>query len=125
MITGRVGQNRNAIIPIDILDSRGRPQRVNAIIDTGFDLELALPRAAIRSLGLTWRDEIEMTLADGQAARFQLYSSTVIWHERRREIRVLETSDEAIVGADLLWGSALSVQMREGGDVIIEELPDF
>ena len=125
MITGRVGQNRNAIIPIDILDSRGRLQRVNAIIDTGFDLELALPRAAIRSLGLTWRDEIEMTLADGQAARFQLYGSTVIWHERRREIRVLETSDEAIAGADLLWGSALSVQMREGGDVIIEELPDF
>lgn len=65
MITGRVGQNRNAIIPIDILDSRGRLQRVNAIIDTGFDLELALPRATIRSLGLTWRDEIEMTLADG------------------------------------------------------------
>ncbi len=125
MITGRVGQNRNAIIPIDILDSRGRPQRVNAIIDTGFDLELALPRAAIRSLGLTWRDEIEMTLADGQTARFQLCSATIIWHERRREIRVLETLDEAIIGADLLWGSTLTMQMREGGDVIIEELPDF
>lgn len=124
MITGRVGQDRKAIIPIDLLDSRGRPQRVNAIIDTGFDLELALPRATIRGLGLTWRDEIEMTLADGQATRFQLYGSTVIWHERQREIRVLETSDEAIIGADLLWGSTLSVQMREGGDVIIEELPD-
>ena len=124
MITGRVGQNRKALIPIDLLDSRGRLQRVNAIIDTGFDLELALPMATIRSLGLIWRDEIEMTLADGQTVSFQLYSATIIWHERRREIRVLETSDEAIIGADLLWGSALTMQMREGGDVIIQELPD-
>ena len=124
MITGRVGQHRNAIIQIDMLDSRGRLQRVNAIIDTGFDLELALPRATIRSLGLTWRDEIEMTLANGETVGFQLYSATIIWHERRREIRVLETLDEAIIGTDLLWGSTLTMQMREGGDVIIEELPD-
>ncbi len=123
MITGRVGQNRKAIIPIDLLDSRGRLQRVNAIIDTGFDLELVLPRATIRSLGLTWRDEIEMTLANGETVSFQLYSATIIWHERRREIRVLETSDEAIIGADLLWGSTLTVQMREGGHVSIDELP--
>ena len=125
MITGHVGQDRKAIIPIDLLDSRGRLQRVNAIIDTGFDLELALPRATIRALGLTWRDEIEMTLANGETVGFQLYSATIIWHERRREIRVLETLDEAIIGADLLWGSTLTMQMREGGDVIIEELPDF
>ena len=124
MITGRVGQNRKALIPIDLLDSRGRLQRVNAIIDTGFDLELALPTATIRSLGLIWRDEIEMTLADGQTVSFQLYSATIIWHERRREIRVLETSDEAIIGADLVWGSTLTMQMREGGEVIIQELPD-
>lgn len=124
MITGHVGQDRKAIIPIALLDSRGRLQRVNAIIDTGFDLELVLPRATIRSLGLTWRDEIEMTLANGETARFQLYSATIIWHELRREIRVLETLDEAIIGADLLWGSTLTMQMRDGGGVIIEELPD-
>ena len=123
MISGRVGQNRKAIIPIDLLDAVGRLRRLNAMIDTGFDLELALPGITIRSLGLTWRDEIEMTLADGQTVRFQLYGATIIWHELRREIRVLETSDEAIIGADLLWGSAVTMQMREGGHVFIEELP--
>ena len=123
MTNGRVDENRKAIIPIDLLDSRGRLRRLSAIIDTGFDLELALPGVTIRSLGLTWRDEIEMTLADGQTVRFQLYGATIIWHERRREIRVLETSDEAIIGADLLWGSVLTMQMREGGHVSIEELP--
>ena len=65
-----------------------------------------------------------MTLANGEIVGFQLYSATIIWHEQQREIRVLETPDEAITGADLLWGSTLTVQMREGGDVIIEELPD-
>lgn len=123
MINGRVDQNRKAIIPIDLLDGAGRLRRLNAIIDTGFDLELALPSMTIRNLGLTWRDEVEMTLADGQTVRFQLYGATIIWHERRREIRVLETSDEAIIGADLLWGSAVTMQMREGGHVFIEELP--
>ena len=123
MISGRVGQNRKAIIPIDLLDAVGRLRRLNAMIDTGFDLELALPGITIRSLGLTWRDEIEMTLADGQTVRFQLYGATIIWHEHRRAIRVLETWDEAIIGAALLCGSAVTMQMREGGHVFIEELP--
>ena len=125
MIDGRVDQNRKAIIPIDLLDGAGRLRRLNAIIDTGFELELVLPGATIRSLRLTWRDEIEMTLADGQTVRFQLYGATIIWHDRQREIRVLETSDEAIIGADLLWGSAVTMQMRDGGHVSIEQLPDF
>ena len=96
MIDGHVDQNRKAIIPVDLLDGAGRLRRLNAIIDTGFDLELALPGATIRNLGLTWRDEIEMTLADGQTVGFPRYAATIIWHDRQREIRVLETSHEAI-----------------------------
>ena len=82
-----------------------------------------MPGVTIRSLGLTWRDEIEMTLADGQTVGFQLYGATIIRHEQQRAIRVLETSDEAVIGADLLWGSTLTMQMREGAHIAIEELP--
>ncbi len=123
MIEGRVNPERKAVVPVDILDQAGRLRRVDTVIYTGFDLELALPAAMIRGFGLVRDDEIQMTLANGQSSRFQQYIATIIWHDRRREIRVLETADESIIGANLLWGSEVTMQMREYGSVAITEMP--
>ena len=124
MIEGRVNRERKAVVPVDILDQAGRMQRVTAIIDTGFDMALALPDAVIRRLGLSPWDEVHMILADGRRSMFRRYTATIIWHDRRREIRVLETADESIIGANLLWGSEVTMQMRDGGSVVIDEIPE-
>ena len=46
----------------------------------------------------------------------------LIWHDRLRAIPVLEASGPPLLGMRLLAGSQLTAQIRNGGDVLIEEL---
>ena len=47
--------------------------------------------------------------------------ATIFWHGQRREVVVLETESESILGATLLSGSRVYIDFHQDGEVVIEE----
>ena len=123
MITGRVNERHEAIIPIQM---RGSIRPFEVVIDTGFQgSHLMLPRSVIRELGLAREISVRVRLADERITRIDRYGGEVVWHDEFRPVRVLESRNSYLASADLLAGSHIEIDMIPGGAVIISELPAF
>ena len=98
-------------------------QTAEAVVDTGFTTYLTLPERIIHQLGLIHLGQRPATLASGEVQMFDMYGGLVIWHGQLRVAVIHRTNGNPLVGMALLSGSRLIVDAREGGDVIIEEIP--
>jgi predicted aspartyl protease len=76
MISGTVTDFLDATIPLAVLGANGQPQRIEAVLDTGFSGFLTLPLAIIESLQLPWMYRQRGMLADGQFHPFDVYAAT-------------------------------------------------
>jgi clan AA aspartic protease len=124
MITGVVTASRHAIIRLTVHGPEGQEQEITAVIDTGFDGTLTLPPALIATLGLVWRRRGRALLADGSDSLFDIYEAVVAWDGESRRIAVDEADIDPLVGMSLLYGYELTVQVIDGGTVIIQPLSD-
>ena len=107
---------------LSLLDANGNPVTGIVGIDTGFTGDLTLRRAEIERFRLTPAGTSLMTTASGQTLEFPAYEATIIWHDRPKQIRVLESEVAPMIGTTLLWDSRLSIDFALGGDVVISEL---
>ena len=122
MIRGRVNARLEALIPLEIRGKDGRFQTVTTVLDTGFSGYLTLPSEVIARLEVESDPQTDVTLAGGVRAKWNAWIGQVFWHERPRFIRILEAGGTPLLGMRLLEGSQVVVQVRDGGDVLIEEL---
>ena len=123
MITGIVTVVREAVISLTVRGPNGQEQEIEAVIDTGFDGSLTLPPALITALGLPWRRRGRALLADGNESVFDIYEATVIWDGTARRVSVDEVDVMPLVGMALLYGYELTMQIVEGGRVLLKPLP--
>ena len=123
MITGHVTAYREAIISLNVGGPRNRRRSIDAVVDTGFNGFLTLPASLIQELGLVWRRRGRAMLADGRDSLFDIYEATVTWNSRPRRIAVDEADCDPLVGMSLLYGCELTVQVVNGGRVVICPLP--
>lgn len=65
MIRGVVTEDYDAIVRLVVIGSRGQKERIEAVVDTGFDGWLSLPLSMIRDLELPWFRRGRASLADG------------------------------------------------------------
>ena len=93
------------------------------VLDTGFSGELALPYSLIERLALTGMgiSQDPWILASGAEVLMQTFVGTISWHGRRRDVVVLETEGESLLGASLLSGNKILIDYHRGGKVVIEE----
>ena len=120
MITGRVNEYREAIIPVQMRDC---DFTLEVVIDTGFQgAELLLPQTVIRQVGLAPAGRLTFGLANEEEAQFTYYDGEVMWHHGFKKVRVLESDYLYLAGADLLAGSRIIIDMTPGGMVSIAEL---
>jgi clan AA aspartic protease len=124
MIRGVVNVDREAIIRLLVKGTGGQQQRIEAVIDTGYDGWLCLPPSLIVLLGLPWQRRSRAVLADGSQIGFDIYRGRVVWDRRQRQIPVDEADTEPLVGMALLAGYELNVQIRHRGSVTIQALPE-
>ena len=110
------------LAPVDLIASDGEIHTIEAILDTGFEGDLTLPADVVHRLGLPLFDEFILNLADGSSARVLGYEGQVILHGRRRNVLVLESGGEALVGMNLLWRNRITIDVHANGPVTIEEL---
>ena len=124
MLTGRISLDLQARLAVEILDQDGQPHPVDALLDTGFNGELALPPRTIRQLALPPKgDKQNAELANGELVQFSLYTGTVLWNGRPRRVDVLEADSAPLLGMALLQGSRVTMDVRYGGPVTVTPLP--
>lgn len=123
MISGSVNVGYELVVPLEVLSPTGQPQLTEAILDTGYDGPLTLPRAVIAVLGLPWRSRSQATLADGSVQQFDVYSGTVNWDGSLIAIWVPAIDPTPLLGMALLVGYDLRARIRVGGSVEIEAIP--
>ncbi len=115
MITGLITSDRQAVIHLTVRDPTGQEQKIDAIIDTGFDGWLSLPSSLILFLGLLWRQRGRALLADGRESVFDIYETMVFWDGQARRLPAHEAETTPLVGMSLLDGYELKVLVQPGG----------
>ena len=122
MIHGTVTSDREAMIDLEVSGSDRQAQRIEAIIDTGFNGFLTLPSNLISGLKLPFVGNRRATLGDGSIAVLDVYLATVLWHDRYYEVLVLQAGGGPLVGMSLLHGNRVTLNVVDGGNVVIDEL---
>lgn len=121
-IRGQVDTGLEAWVSLQIADNDGRFRSTEAVIDTGFNGFLTLPRNLVESLGFCRRRITEVILANRVKASLNVWLAQILWHERVLTVQILEAEGVPLLGTRLLAGSQLTAQFRNGGEVLIEEL---
>ncbi len=104
------------------LPGRNGPLTIEFTIDTGFDGDVALPSSLVGQVEAVFSTERIIRLADGSMLRRPYYEMMLDWdgEPRHTEITVLEGNP--LLGAVLLDGFFLQIEMTDGGSVQIERL---
>lgn len=123
MIEGEVSAEKKAVIPLHLFTPDGSIENIDVVIDTGFTGYLTLPSEHIRSLQIPLWGKSEFILGDGHQVEFRIFTITISWEDQEREISVLETESEPLIGMSLITGSRVTLDVVDGGRVTILPLP--
>lgn len=122
MMTGRITANREAVIELEVVGSGRKQATIEAVIDTGFNGYLVLSSNLADRLELQLAGNRRATLGDGHSVVLDAYLGTVIWHGRERPILVLQAEGGPLIGMSLLFGSRVTLNIEDGGNVSIDPL---
>ena len=120
MIEGTVNAQLEAVVTLPLLGPAGQAREVDAVVDTGFNGYLILPPMLVADLGLPVVGDGEAVLADGSEAAFDVYSITMLWDGQPRYVETGAVGVDPLVGMAMLDNHDLSIQVRDGGRVVIE-----
>ncbi len=123
MIHGIVDSRFRPIIPIEIAIKGGQFRKINALLDTGFDGDIALPNQHYRLLRSSPLRAHPTKLPGGSYADFHRCLTLVNFGgEIQRAIALdIGAEDEpiAFIGTGLLRGYNISINVKPGGKVSI------
>lgn len=122
MMTGQVTPNREAVIRVLVRGPRGQEAQVEAVIDTGFNGFLTLPAQLIADLALPFAGTTRAALGDGSEVQMDVFEATVLWDNQERGVVVLAAEGGTLVGMSMLSGYRVTLDVKDGGTVIIEAL---
>jgi len=122
MIRGTI-RNREALVEFEVSGPGQPAQHIEAVIDTGYNGYLTLPSHLVTALKLPFVGHRRGTLADGSVTRLDAYLATVAWHGQTKDVLISQAAGTPLIGMSLLQGSRLTMDVLDGGEVIIEELP--
>lgn len=119
MIQGVVNANLEAAVTLSLRGESGQEREIEAVIDTDFNGFLTLPTALVAELGIPFAYMGRATLADGSEAAFDVYDATVLWNGQPGYVESGAVGADPLVGMSLLDRHDLSIQVRDGGRVVI------
>ena len=120
MILGTVNDTYEAVISLTVRGPSGQAREIEAVIDTGFNGFLSLPPALATELGLPFLTNESAFLADGSLVRFSVHDATAIWDGQPRRVYTHISNTTPLIGMRMLENYDLSIQVRDGGSVVIQ-----
>ena len=123
MIAGIV-QNLEGVVGVDVTGPGQHIQRIEAVIDTGYNGYLTLPGHYVNGLQLSFAGHRRGRLAVGTVILLEMYQAKVKWHGRQRDVLVSRTDGFPVLGMAMMEGSRLTMDIIDQGDVTIETLPN-
>ena len=118
---GKVNQALEATLTLSLSGPKSAA-KITAVIDSGYNGALTLPRSMVRKLSLPRVTSSAATLADGSIVSFDIFQGIVLWHGKMVVIDIDETGSEPLIGMQLLEGSELNVRVHSHGSVSITPL---
>jgi len=117
---GVVSRDLKAFVQVQV---RGLySEQVELAVDTGFNGSLSLLLAIVQRLQLQQINFYPVLLADGSEVELPTYQAEVLWDGEWREIEVIGSSGEALLGMALMENCELHIEVRDGGKISLEKL---
>ena len=120
MIEGVVNTHYEAVVRLSLLNSSGQTRDIDAVVDTGYNGFLTLPPVLVAELELTRLGQKSLVLANGRRDIFDTYGVTVFWDGQSRFVNADEADAAPLLGMSMLDNHDLSIQVRDGGRVVIQ-----
>ena len=120
VIEGVVNGFLEAVVSLPVRGPEDRDREIEAVIDTGYSGNLALPPGLVAELELPFVIRSRSALADGTVVAFNVHGATVVWDGRPRYIDIDAVGVAPLLGMDLMDSHSLYVEITDGGRVIIE-----
>ena len=122
-LTDASGPTGEPHVTVYVADISGEWHPIEFLVDTGFDGAITLSPVVIRRLGLPFARTGTVILASNLEREFGIYGAEVSWKGNSVEAVVLESEDNPpLLGMSLLWGSQITIEAQDGGEVAIEGL---
>ncbi len=120
MIEGVVNAAYEPVVTLALQGPSGQTSEIEAVIDTGFTGFLTVTPALVTELVLPLEGISRATLADGSEVTFPSYDVAVLWEGQSRYVLADAADTTPLVGMRLLDRHNLSIDVQEGGRVIIQ-----
>ena len=96
--------------------------KVECVIDTGFEGDLALPRSVVMKLDRVSPYETRsFALADGTLRELSICFTELEWNDEPRTAEVLVLKGRPLLGMVLMDGFYIGIDARNGGEAVIEQ----
>ena len=119
-MTGKVSDELEAVVWVKVPAPDGTTRSIEAVVDTGFNGYLTLPRALIDEFRFEAAGQTLATLGDGTEIRLPRHLGTILWLGAAREAVILEAEGGPLLGMSLLLGSRIQLDVVPGGQVTID-----
>ena len=120
MIEGTVNAHLEAVVTLPLLDTEGQTREVDAVVDTGFNGYMILPPMLVADLDLPVMGDGQAILADGSEVTFDVYGVSMLWDGQPRFFEIGAVGVDPLVGMAMIEDHDLSIQVRNGGRVVIQ-----
>jgi len=90
-------------------------QRLEAVVDTGFNGHILLPQRVIRDLGLMMIATRQHMTAGGEVSENSVFEAQIIWLGKKRTVSVIAGStDLTLIGMGLLHNARVVLEPSKG-----------
>ncbi len=122
ILRGGVNARHEAVVRFRLRGPSGVEAELAAIVDTGFNGQLAVPAVTAADLGLTKRTTGTAKLGNGSPRGFDVFAAEVWWADGWRTVSAAAIGREPLVGMRLLAGCRLTVDVTPGEAVTVVSL---
>ncbi len=123
MTEGHVRESNGRLFlvqPIRVEGPTGISNVYDAIVDTGFTGQLTLPAIQCAQLGLQHVRSTYTMFGNSSIEEIGVFRANLLWVGSWRNVSVLATGTEALIGMGLLRGSSVCFDAVNMGEIAIE-----
>jgi clan AA aspartic protease len=123
MIIGSVNGELTPYVELKVRGPLGDERKINFLLDTGFNAQIALPSHYIGALSLLYLGIDYVTLADGTRSQVELHQAVLEWDGQERNVVVTTLEDDPLLGTELLFEHDVTIRFVVGGPVSLQRQP--